>query len=154
MQSLMREEPYFAFKSPDYNFSFGTIPPPTRNTTLTSTAPTNDINLQLLKEINTDLVFLGSHLNRAFPPAPLTNLPKLYQESAVEIGTQVNIDNPKPPSTIPPENYMQTSHNVTKRYKPLAYSPYYNGRIKEEPFRCIKKFYGGYERTNVDMQKS
>lgn len=134
MQNLMKEEPYFATKSPDYNFSFGTIPPPTIST------PINDKSLQLLKEINTDLNCLGHYLNHAFPHTPIKNLSKLYQESAVEIGTQA--DTPILCSITTP----QTDHSTIKKYKPLAYSPYYKKKVKEEPFRCIKEFYGGIQK--------
>eukprot|EP00826_Nyctotherus_ovalis_P056122 TRINITY_DN751_c0_g2_i6.p1 TRINITY_DN751_c0_g2~~TRINITY_DN751_c0_g2_i6.p1 ORF type:complete len:158 (-),score=24.60 TRINITY_DN751_c0_g2_i6:25-498(-) len=147
----IRDRPLLYSKPTAYTFSFGTIPPPA---TYSTTIPPADTSFQLLKEINNDLAFLESHLDHAFPSIPPKSLPKFYQESAVEIGTQVEpVLKPAPikiapiekiPSATVPsplDTYGQANRSVAKGYRPLTYSPYYNGRVKEEPFRCMKEFY-------------
>ena len=42
-------------------------------------------------------------------------------------------------ANIPPGQRSQRS--ITHTYRPLGYSPYYNARVREEPFRTVKDFY-------------
>ena len=52
-------------------------------------------------------------------------------------------------SQAPPAQRSQRS--ITHTYRPLGYSPYYNSRVREEPFRTVKDFYR--PRTNFEPDK-
>ena len=179
LEGMMKRDPefhsntYINSKSGGYNFSFGQIPPPPVGYSATEPIPKYDSSLQLLKEINVDLNSLENHLYQAFPVSdiPLNKVPKIYQESAEEIGTQYNpmdnkVDNNikdspegKAESALgqsPGESLIQPTRSITKTYRALTYSPYYKGKIKEEPFRCIKDFYrsGNPANSFAETQKS